>query len=372
MNFSQEDYSVTLEETKVTLLRKEFHLLKFLYQNKGRAFSRAELLDAVWPLEEPTDRTVDDHIYRLRKKLFPFRNIVQIKTVKGLGYLLKMEEQQPEPFMPVPKEISEHANQLFNTYYKYGQGKALKELMSNQTLGYPLEEKQQTLLWLRSDFESLLENLDTNENKFVPLMLYAYVENDKVKVISTHEKVLHKNILDEKERMDISCFSLPMLYMKVDKPGLAMQLVTKELNAIKTSDHGFLPLLKLMKAMILLYEHKMDEAKEGLAAVEMELKRHPYLREQGAFRVVKGLFHIANGERQTGKSMIAEGIQTIDQTGHTYYFLFIYQILDLLLPKAKSDQALINEYKRQENNYHKTTNLHRLKESIIKHIHSSI
>lgn len=372
MNYSQEDYSVTLEGTKVTLLRKEFHLLKFLYQNKGRAFSRAELLDAVWPLEEPTDRTVDDHIYRLRKKLFPFRNDLQIKTVKGLGYLMELKDRQPEPFMPVPKEISEHAIQLFNTYYKYGQGKALKELMTSQTLGYPLEEKQQTLLWLRSDFESLLENLDTNENKFVPLMLYAYVENDKAKVISTHEKVLQKNILDEKERMDISCFSLPMLYMKVAKPELAMQLVTKELNAIETSDHGFLPLLKLMKTSILFYDNKMDEVKDGLADAEKELERHPYLREQGAFKVVKGLFHVAIGERQAGENYIDEGIQTIDQTGHTYYFLFIYQILDLLLPKAKAGKALINEYKRQENNYHKTTNLHQLKETIIQHIHSFI
>jgi DNA-binding response OmpR family regulator len=47
MNFSVEDYSVTLEGTKVMLLRKEFFLLQFLYENKGRAFSREALLDAV-------------------------------------------------------------------------------------------------------------------------------------------------------------------------------------------------------------------------------------------------------------------------------------------------------------------------------------
>src|SRR5690625_87151 len=106
MEFSQEDYSVILEGNQVTLLRKEFFLLKYLYENNGRAFSREALLDAVWPLEEPTERTVDDHIYRLRKKLFPFRDTLSIKTVKGLGYSLKIEKQANESSIAVPEEIS--------------------------------------------------------------------------------------------------------------------------------------------------------------------------------------------------------------------------------------------------------------------------
>jgi DNA-binding response OmpR family regulator len=43
MKFSQEDYTITLEDTEVTLLRKEFLLLKFLYKNNERTFSRDEL-----------------------------------------------------------------------------------------------------------------------------------------------------------------------------------------------------------------------------------------------------------------------------------------------------------------------------------------
>lgn len=46
MKFSQEDYTITLEDTEVTLLRKEFLLLKFLYKNNERTFSRDELQDA--------------------------------------------------------------------------------------------------------------------------------------------------------------------------------------------------------------------------------------------------------------------------------------------------------------------------------------
>ena len=118
MRFFEENYSIAFDGTKVTLLRKEFFLLKYLYDNSGRVFSRNELLDAVWPLENPTDRTVDNHIYRLRKSLYPFRESLSIKTVKGLGYYLRLEEKDNELSIPIPEEISQQANQLFDTYYK--------------------------------------------------------------------------------------------------------------------------------------------------------------------------------------------------------------------------------------------------------------
>lgn len=371
MKFSQEDYTVTLEGTKVTLLRKEFFLLKFLYVNNGRAFSRDELLDAVWPFEEPTDRTVDDHIYRLRKKLFPCRSTISIKTVKGLGYSLKIEDQTNESSIPVPEEISRQANQLFDTYYKYGQGKALKELVTNRALGFPIGEKQETvLLWLQSDFESLLKKLDLTENIFVPLLLYGFVESNVKRVIDIHENILQRNILSEKERMDISCFSLPMWYMKINKPDLSMLLVQKEFNAIKTSDHGFLPLLHIMKTIILFYSHKMGEVEKGLNTAENVLTRFPFLREQGALKVMQGLFLIAQGENPEGEDIIMEGIQLIHRSGHTYYFLLIYQILTLLLPKANAKEKLIDQYKKEAENYYRNTNLYKLRAEIEKQVSS--
>ncbi|MEI3607330.1 winged helix-turn-helix domain-containing protein [Pseudogracilibacillus sp. SE30717A] len=371
MKFSQEDYTVTLEGTEVTLLRKEFLLLKFLYKNNGRTFSRDELLDAVWPFEEPTDRTVDDHIYRLRKKLFPFRNILSIKTVKGLGYSLKIEDQTNTLSIPVPEEISRQANQLFDTYYKYGHGKAIKELVTNRALGFPIDEKQETvLLWLQSDFESLLKKLSLTENIFVPLLLYGFVESDTKKVIDVHKDILQKNILVENERMDISCCSLPIWYMKINKPDISMQLVQKEFHAIKTSDHGFIPLLHIMKTVILFYSQKMGEVEKGLDTVETVLIRFPFLREKGALKVIQGLFLIAEGEHQEGEDTIIAGIQIIHQSGHRYYFLVIYQILDLLLPKVNANKKLINHYKKEASNYFRNSKLHKLKSEIEKQVHS--
>ncbi|WP_419893536.1 winged helix-turn-helix domain-containing protein [Oceanobacillus kimchii] len=364
MRFSQENFSITLDGKEVKLLRKEFLLLKYLYENRERAFSRDELLDAVWPLEEPTIRTVDDHIYRLRKKLFSFQNMLTINTVKGLGYYLQLKDQNKFS-IPVPEEITQQANQLLNTFYKYGQGKVLKEILTNETLGFFINDKQETvLLWLRSDFVSLLKKMNTIENIFVPLLLYGFIESDTEKVIKIHEKVLQKNILSEKERMDISCFSLPMWYLKSNKPKISLQLVQKELNAIQKTNHGFLPFLKIMKTSIYLYENRIKKVKSELIEVENMLIRLPFLREQGALKVLKGLILIKKRRENDGQNIINDGIQVIHQSGHTYYFLLIYQILNLLLPKVGASSELINYYKKEEVNYCRSTNLYDLKKEI--------
>lgn len=67
--FDPAGYTVNDGMESVELLAKEFALLQFLYERRGQAFSREQLLDRVWVLEYPVERTVDDHIYRLRKKL---------------------------------------------------------------------------------------------------------------------------------------------------------------------------------------------------------------------------------------------------------------------------------------------------------------
>ena len=67
------------------LTAKEFSLLQTLMKNAGRVLDRATLLDLVWGDDyEGTDRTVDVHIRRLRKKMGPFQD--KIQTVKQIGY----------------------------------------------------------------------------------------------------------------------------------------------------------------------------------------------------------------------------------------------------------------------------------------------
>ena len=71
----------------LSLTRTEFSLLHLLVRNRGRAFSRAYLRETVWG--EPSvegDRSVDNAVLRLRKKLGPLGDAIE--TVWGVGYRL--------------------------------------------------------------------------------------------------------------------------------------------------------------------------------------------------------------------------------------------------------------------------------------------
>jgi DNA-binding response OmpR family regulator len=74
--------------TELDLTPKEFDLLVLFASNPGRAFSRDYLLERIWSNEyEVTDRTVDTHVQRLRKKLGDDAGL--IRTVWGIGYKLQ-------------------------------------------------------------------------------------------------------------------------------------------------------------------------------------------------------------------------------------------------------------------------------------------
>lgn len=72
----------------VELSAREFKLLQYLIEHRGRTISRDELLDEVWGYNAmPSTRTVDVHIAWLRQKLEPNpRHPRFILTVHGLGY----------------------------------------------------------------------------------------------------------------------------------------------------------------------------------------------------------------------------------------------------------------------------------------------
>jgi DNA-binding response OmpR family regulator len=80
--------SVTLSGKEVRLTAKEFDLLQLFLNQRGRVFTREEMLDAVWKNDYAGDaRTVDVHIRRLREKIE--RNPTQpefIFTKWGVGY----------------------------------------------------------------------------------------------------------------------------------------------------------------------------------------------------------------------------------------------------------------------------------------------
>ncbi|MFO0742038.1 MAG: response regulator transcription factor [Labilithrix sp.] len=80
-------HEVLVDGRSVVLTAKEFALLAFLAQNRGRVFSRETLLARVWGARyEGGPRTVDIHVRRLRMKL---GDALPLETLRGAGYKLR-------------------------------------------------------------------------------------------------------------------------------------------------------------------------------------------------------------------------------------------------------------------------------------------
>ena len=88
-----EGHTVSSHGDDVTLTAKEFLLLEYLLQHRGRVLSRDLLLTDVWGYRYTGGtRTVDVHVRRLREKIPPLADA--LVTVKQFGY--KLLDPAPE------------------------------------------------------------------------------------------------------------------------------------------------------------------------------------------------------------------------------------------------------------------------------------
>lgn len=82
---------VSIDDQLLDLSPKEYELLTYLTENRGKALSREQILNHVWNYDYFGDlRTVDTHINRLRTKLGDKSTLVQ--TIRGYGYRFEAEK----------------------------------------------------------------------------------------------------------------------------------------------------------------------------------------------------------------------------------------------------------------------------------------
>tara|TARA_Y100000996_G_C22529909_1_gene646068 strand:+ start:434 stop:1111 length:678 start_codon:yes stop_codon:yes gene_type:complete len=85
LNVDFENLTVYNRDEKISLTKIEFNLLSVFIKKPGKVFTRNELLDKVWGQETiVSDRTVDVHVTKLRKKIESNEKI--IFTSHGRGY----------------------------------------------------------------------------------------------------------------------------------------------------------------------------------------------------------------------------------------------------------------------------------------------
>lgn len=92
LNLDVDAHSVTCRGEELKLTLSEFRLLTALIEYRGRVIPRKTLVEMVQGQGiAVVDRTVDTHVFGLRKKLGPCAEVIE--TIRGVGYRVKANEQ---------------------------------------------------------------------------------------------------------------------------------------------------------------------------------------------------------------------------------------------------------------------------------------
>ena len=83
-------YTLTSKQKTTNMNNKEFQLMELFLRYPKQVFSTERLMDIVWELDStPELDVVWTHISFLRKKLKAIHSDIEIKTIRGAGYLLE-------------------------------------------------------------------------------------------------------------------------------------------------------------------------------------------------------------------------------------------------------------------------------------------
>lgn len=87
------DYTVKCNNKYINLAKKEFEILKVMFENPNRVFTKNNLIEQVWDNEDSADdNTLNVHISRIRNKLKESNpNEKYIETVWSIGYKLSKD-----------------------------------------------------------------------------------------------------------------------------------------------------------------------------------------------------------------------------------------------------------------------------------------
>ena len=144
---------VTCQRQELKLNRKEYQLLELLLSHPRQMFSRSEIGDRLWTLDEhlPTDATIKSHIRSIRRKLEQASVQDMIQTHYGQGYCLNPdyapEAKSSLPASPRPEPVMDSVT-----------ANLWQELMTaNARLQQEIEQRQQIEVQLRRS-ETMLRN----------------------------------------------------------------------------------------------------------------------------------------------------------------------------------------------------------------------
>lgn len=94
IRYSATENAIFYGTAPVSLTQTELRLLSYMMKQPEKAYSREELLSAVWGFDSEVEtRVTDETLRRIRKKLLQAGSTVSISTIWGFGYKLKGAER---------------------------------------------------------------------------------------------------------------------------------------------------------------------------------------------------------------------------------------------------------------------------------------
>ncbi|WDF51839.1 winged helix-turn-helix domain-containing protein [Paenibacillus sp. KACC 21273] len=355
LDFDPSTYNVCHKGDCISLLAKEFALLQFLYTYRNQSFHREQLLDQVWKMEYPTDRTVDDHIYRLRKKLKVWQD-VQIHTIHGYGYSLTIQEQRLLPNFPLAdQEIQEHMTSLLKRYHLLGKGKSLMTLAAQQqVLGFEIEPFYHMYLkFILYDLDWFIEDqsFSINDKVYWLLLLHSTLQQDITPTLELWEKVLDAHILSADQQLEMKILNIVDLYIETEQWERAWKQLEETYCIVKDQKmESFELAVQLVKVLLSIVDVNTSDL---YIETEMNLLNHmlnhkPYLREVGRYECIKGIWMLLRQSDQFYEGTIAidQGLEILYVSNHLELYIGSLRQISHLLSKHLPEHSVTQKYNR--------------------------
>lgn len=377
MAFNDERLAVEYGDQVVTLLAKEYALLRYLHRNANHVFSREQLLDRVWAGEYPVDRTVDDHIYRLRKKLKEIGG-PSIETVRGVGYGLTLRpsvDQTPSSLRD--PAVQEAMNGVFARYHRLGQGHAMLALAGQRReLGFELDSFYR--LYVHFVQGDLRWFLDADEvpmrDRFYWLLLFHMCADSPRPKAALCEKALRLRAMHDEGHREMEILNIADLYASEGRIEDALSTLALGVRtAGEQGLDGFVIPLEVSRLYVDLLSGASESVLAGQSAkIATLLEREPHLRELAGYRMIEGVRLLLAGHSAQGEELLREGLDTFERSGFAPHRLLallrVRGILRQRLPGSRIERKYSAILEAEYERFGLHESLPRLIETIEKHL----
>ncbi|WP_211747963.1 winged helix-turn-helix domain-containing protein [Paenibacillus sp. Marseille-Q4541] len=317
IDFDEGTYSVITPSGAAHLLAKEYALLTFLHRHQGQTFTREHLLNKVWGMEYPSERTVDDHIYRLRKKLVSLPEF-ELQTVRGTGYRLTVHEPEGLRMRPSLRdpELQAAVDQLFQKYHLLGQGESMLTLAAQQeVLGIEVASFYSKYLhFLEGDLAYFVHDQITpvQDQLYWISLLYGIIVQPE-EALQICEKVLQSGLLSPRHHREMYILNIIDMFAENGRFAEAEERLIETHRVVKEEElSGFHIPVATAELYLYILENRPDRITSKMEQIRLMLEDTPYLREMIRFHFVAGIWQYAQG-------LIQEAVSSVDQGMRVYY-----------------------------------------------------